>query len=171
VEDWGNISQEELANLVQSMRRRHTAVLNTAAGHTRYWLLLLILTPLCSGTHYPISVSHMSVELVQFMSQFLNLVMFIQIFTHVENKCSWQWEDVFLLLLSLHKHYSRTHSHTWTLFTHIHEHYSLTYINTIHAHTHIHKHYSLTYINTIHSHTWTLFTHTLIFINTIHSHT
>jgi aryl-phospho-beta-D-glucosidase BglC (GH1 family) len=36
--------------------------------------------PLCSGTHYSISVSHMSVELVQFMSQLLNLVMFIQIF-------------------------------------------------------------------------------------------
>ena len=37
------------------------------------------------------SVSHMSVELVQFMSQLLNLVMFIQIFTHVkfaENKRS-----------------------------------------------------------------------------------
>ena len=28
VEEWGNISQQELANLVQSMRRRHTAVLN-----------------------------------------------------------------------------------------------------------------------------------------------
>jgi hypothetical protein len=50
-------------------------------------------TPLCSGTHYSISVSHMSVEL-QFFSQVLNLVMFIQIFTHVkfaENKLSWQW--------------------------------------------------------------------------------
>jgi hypothetical protein len=91
VEEWGNISQQELANLVQSMRRRCTAELNAAGGHTRYWLLLLILTPLCSGTHYSISVSHMSVELVQFMSQFLNLVMFIQIFTHVkfaENKRS-----------------------------------------------------------------------------------
>ena len=32
----GNISQKELANLVQSMRRRCTAVLNTAGGHTRY---------------------------------------------------------------------------------------------------------------------------------------
>ena len=29
---------------------------------------LLLLTPLCSGTHCSISVSHMSVELVQFMS-------------------------------------------------------------------------------------------------------
>ena len=35
-EEWGNISQQELANLVQSMRRRCTAVLNTAGGHTRY---------------------------------------------------------------------------------------------------------------------------------------
>jgi transposase len=36
VEEWGNISQQELANLVQSMRRRCTAVLNSAGGHTRY---------------------------------------------------------------------------------------------------------------------------------------
>jgi hypothetical protein len=42
--------------------------------------LLLILTPLCSGTHYSISVSLVSVELVQFMSQLL-ILMFIQIFT------------------------------------------------------------------------------------------
>ena len=45
VEEWGKISQQELANLVQSMRRRCTAVPNAAGGHTRYWLLLLILTP------------------------------------------------------------------------------------------------------------------------------
>uniref|UniRef100_A0A4W5N2G4 Tc1-like transposase DDE domain-containing protein n=1 Tax=Hucho hucho TaxID=62062 RepID=A0A4W5N2G4_9TELE len=45
VEEWGNISQQELANLVQSMIRRCTAVLNAAGGHTRYRLLLLILTP------------------------------------------------------------------------------------------------------------------------------
>ena len=43
VEEWGNISQQELANLVQSIRRRCTAVLNAAGGHTRYWLLLLII--------------------------------------------------------------------------------------------------------------------------------
>uniref|UniRef100_A0A8C7PBG7 Tc1-like transposase DDE domain-containing protein n=1 Tax=Oncorhynchus mykiss TaxID=8022 RepID=A0A8C7PBG7_ONCMY len=36
VEEWGNISQQELANLVQSMRRGCTAVLNAAGGHTRY---------------------------------------------------------------------------------------------------------------------------------------
>jgi transposase len=36
VGEWGNISQQELANLVQSMRRRGTAVLNAAGGHTRY---------------------------------------------------------------------------------------------------------------------------------------
>jgi hypothetical protein len=36
VEEWGNISQQELANLVPSMRRRCTAVLNAAGGHTRY---------------------------------------------------------------------------------------------------------------------------------------
>ena len=36
VEEWGNISQQELANLVQSMRRRCTAVLNAAGGHTTY---------------------------------------------------------------------------------------------------------------------------------------
>ena len=38
MEEWGNISQQELANLVQSMRRRCTAVLNAAGGHTRYRL-------------------------------------------------------------------------------------------------------------------------------------
>ena len=38
VEEWGNISQQELANLVQSMRRRCTAVLNAAHGHTRLLL-------------------------------------------------------------------------------------------------------------------------------------
>jgi hypothetical protein len=36
VEELGNISQQELANLVQSMRRRCTAVLNVAGDHTRY---------------------------------------------------------------------------------------------------------------------------------------
>ena len=36
VEEWGTISQQELANLVQSMRRRCTAVPNGAGGHTRY---------------------------------------------------------------------------------------------------------------------------------------
>ena len=96
VEEWGNISQQELANLVQYMRRRCTAVLNAAGDHTRYWLL--VLTLLCSGIHYSIYVRHMSVELVQFMSQLLNLVMFIQIFTHVkfaENKYCWQWKEVY----------------------------------------------------------------------------
>ena len=36
VEEWGNISQQELASLVLSMKRRCTAVLNAAGGHTRY---------------------------------------------------------------------------------------------------------------------------------------
>uniref|UniRef100_A0A8C7K8B0 Transposase n=1 Tax=Oncorhynchus kisutch TaxID=8019 RepID=A0A8C7K8B0_ONCKI len=36
VEEWGSISQQELANLIQSMRRRCTALLNAAGGHTRY---------------------------------------------------------------------------------------------------------------------------------------
>jgi hypothetical protein len=35
VEEWGNISQQELENLVHSMRRSCTAVLNAAGGHTR----------------------------------------------------------------------------------------------------------------------------------------
>ena len=72
--------------------------LNAAGGHTRYWLLLLILTSLCSRTHYSISVSRMSMELVQFVFQLLNLVMINQLFTHVklaENKRIWQWEDVY----------------------------------------------------------------------------
>ena len=36
VEEWGNISQQQLENRVQSMRRRCTAVLNAAGGNTRY---------------------------------------------------------------------------------------------------------------------------------------
>ena len=36
VEEWGNISLHEMANLVLSMRRRCTAELNAAGGHTRY---------------------------------------------------------------------------------------------------------------------------------------
>uniref|UniRef100_A0AAZ3QMV7 Tc1-like transposase DDE domain-containing protein n=1 Tax=Oncorhynchus tshawytscha TaxID=74940 RepID=A0AAZ3QMV7_ONCTS len=36
VEERGVISQQELANLVQSTRRRCTAVLNAAGAHTRY---------------------------------------------------------------------------------------------------------------------------------------
>uniref|UniRef100_A0AAZ3R8P8 Tc1-like transposase DDE domain-containing protein n=1 Tax=Oncorhynchus tshawytscha TaxID=74940 RepID=A0AAZ3R8P8_ONCTS len=36
VEEWVNISQQELANLVPSMLRRCTAVLNAAGVHTRY---------------------------------------------------------------------------------------------------------------------------------------
>jgi hypothetical protein len=59
VEEWGNISQQELANLVQSIRRC-TAVLNAAGGHTRYELTFDFVPPF--------------VELVQFVSQLLNLV-------------------------------------------------------------------------------------------------
>uniref|UniRef100_A0A8C7G2D6 Transposase n=1 Tax=Oncorhynchus kisutch TaxID=8019 RepID=A0A8C7G2D6_ONCKI len=36
MEEWGKILQHTLANLVQSMRRRCTAVVNAAGGHTRY---------------------------------------------------------------------------------------------------------------------------------------
>ncbi|KAG2466993.1 ARI3A protein, partial [Polypterus senegalus] len=36
VEEWANISQQELTNLVQSMRRRCTAVLQATDGRTRY---------------------------------------------------------------------------------------------------------------------------------------
>ena len=61
VEEWGDISQQELANLVQSTRRR------------------------CSGTHYSISVSHMSVELVPFMSVVESCYVHTNIYT---NKCS-----------------------------------------------------------------------------------
>ena len=46
-EEWGNISQQELANLVQSMRRRCTAVLNAAGGHTRYRLFRDTLSHFC----------------------------------------------------------------------------------------------------------------------------
>ena len=36
VEECGNISQQELTSLVQSMRRRCTTVLNAAGVHTRH---------------------------------------------------------------------------------------------------------------------------------------
>uniref|UniRef100_A0AAZ3QDR8 Uncharacterized protein n=1 Tax=Oncorhynchus tshawytscha TaxID=74940 RepID=A0AAZ3QDR8_ONCTS len=36
VKEWGNISQQELAHLVQATRRKCTAVINAAGGHTRY---------------------------------------------------------------------------------------------------------------------------------------
>ena len=92
-----------------------TAVLNAAGGHTRYWLLLLILTPLLfRDTFFSISVSHMSEELVQFMSQLLNLVMFIQIFTHVkfaENKRSFY---EFILRYSLYSALLLTRAHRET---------------------------------------------------------
>ena len=45
VEEWGNISQQELANLVQSMGRRCTAVFNAAGGHNRGLLLLILTLP------------------------------------------------------------------------------------------------------------------------------
>jgi hypothetical protein len=55
-------------------------------GDVLQYLMQVVATPdtdcyfwfwplLCSGTHYSISVRYMSVELVQFMSQLLNLVM------------------------------------------------------------------------------------------------
>ena len=86
VEEWGNISQQ---------------LENPWGGDALQYLMQLVATPdtdcyfwfwppLCSGAHYSIPVSHMSVELLQL----LNLVM---LFTHVkfaENKCSWQWDDV-----------------------------------------------------------------------------
>jgi hypothetical protein len=74
VEEWGNISQQELANLVQSMRRRMLQYLMQLVATPDTDCYSVTLTPLCSGTHYSISASHMSVELVQFMSQLLNLV-------------------------------------------------------------------------------------------------
>uniref|UniRef100_A0AAZ3NTG7 Tc1-like transposase DDE domain-containing protein n=1 Tax=Oncorhynchus tshawytscha TaxID=74940 RepID=A0AAZ3NTG7_ONCTS len=36
LEEWGNISQQELANLVQSIRRRFCIKYCSAGGHTRY---------------------------------------------------------------------------------------------------------------------------------------
>ena len=70
--------------MVLSMRRRCNAVHNAAGGHTRYRLLLLILTtPFVQG------------QIIQFLlvtclwnlfslCLLLNLGMFIQIFTHVK---------------------------------------------------------------------------------------
>ena len=70
VEEWGNISQQELANLVQSMRRRCAAVLNAAGGHTRYLLTVTFdFDPLFVQGHIiPFLFCHMSEDLVQFVS-------------------------------------------------------------------------------------------------------
>ena len=90
VKEWGNMLQQELANLVQSMRRRCTAVLNAAGGHTRYCLLILIDPPFVQGHIIAFLLVTCLWNLFR-LSQLLNLVMFIQIFTHVkfaENKHS-----------------------------------------------------------------------------------
>jgi hypothetical protein len=82
---------------VQSMRRDALQYLMQLVATPDTDCYFWFWPPLCSGTHYSISNSYMSGELVQFMSQVLNLVMFIQLFTHVkfaENKSSWQWEDI-----------------------------------------------------------------------------
>ncbi|KAF4079447.1 hypothetical protein AMELA_G00178120 [Ameiurus melas] len=51
---------------------RCTVVLKAAGGH-HILTVLLILTPLCSGTHYSISVPQTSVKCLQFMFQMLNV--------------------------------------------------------------------------------------------------
>lgn len=81
VDKWSNISQQELSNLVPSPRMKCSVVLNAAGGRIRNSLQLLIQTPLCLRTHYSTSVYQMSVKLVQFMSQLLNIFMFIQMLT------------------------------------------------------------------------------------------
>lgn len=45
VEEWSNILQQELADLLRSVKMRCTIILKAARGHIRYVLLLLILTP------------------------------------------------------------------------------------------------------------------------------
>jgi transposase len=100
-------------------------------GDALQYLMQLVATPdidcyLCSGRHYSIYVSH-PVELVQFMLHLLNLVMFIQIFTHVkfaENKLSWQWEDVYFFAEFISNHLYKLTSvprgacHTFSFCTH-----------------------------------------------------
>ena len=110
VEEWGNISQQELSNLVQSVRSRCTAVLNAAGGHTRYWLLLLILIPLFQGLIILFLLVTCLWNLFS-LCLLLNL-MFIQIFTHVkfaENKHIWQWEDVSFFAEFILTHYYHVH--------------------------------------------------------------
>ena len=62
------------AQTVQSMRRRCTAVLQAAGGHTRYWLVLLILSlPSFRDTLW---------NIFSLCIMVLTLLVFIQIFTH-----------------------------------------------------------------------------------------
>ena len=68
-----SISAQTVRNR-QSMRRRCTAVLQAAGGHTRYWLVLLILSlPSFRDTLWNIFSLCLMV---------LTLLVFIQIFTH-----------------------------------------------------------------------------------------
>jgi hypothetical protein len=62
VEEWGNISQQELANMVQSMRRICTTVLNAAGGHTLTFDFDL--PPLFSDTLFHFCLSHVCGTLV-----------------------------------------------------------------------------------------------------------
>ena len=91
----GNLQVPWWKSVVTSHSKNWQIWCSSGGGDALQYLMQLVATPdtdcyfdfglpLCSGTHYSIYVSHMSVELVLFMSQLLNLVMFIQIFTHVK---------------------------------------------------------------------------------------
>ena len=82
VEECDNISQQELANLVQSMKRRCTGILNAAGG-----CYFDFDPPFVQGHIVPFLLITCLWNLFS-LSQLLNL-MLIQIFTHVtfaENK-------------------------------------------------------------------------------------
>ena len=90
-EEWGNISHQELANLVHSMRRRCTAVLNAAGGHTRYlWFwppfvqghIIQFLLVTCLWNLFSLCLSCWILCSYKYLHMF------------AENKHSWQWEDI-----------------------------------------------------------------------------
>jgi hypothetical protein len=89
VEEWGNISQQELENVVQSMRRRCTVVLNAAWWPHQILTVTFDFDPPCVQGHILFLFVTCLWNLFS-LCLLLNL-MFIQIFTHVkfpENKSS-----------------------------------------------------------------------------------
>jgi hypothetical protein len=94
---------------VQSMRRRCTAVLNAAGGHTRYWLLLLILTPpLFRGTLFHFCKSHVYGTCSVYVSAVESYVIYTLSLLKI-NAVDSERTFIFLLSLSYTVHY---HSET-----------------------------------------------------------
>jgi hypothetical protein len=96
----GVISQQEMANLVQSMRRRCTAVLNAGGSHTRYWLFFPFDFDILFVQGHIISFLLVTCLWNLFSWRLSCWILLCSYkYLHVkfaENKCSWQWVDIYL---------------------------------------------------------------------------